>query len=116
MLQLCRLDDLVAGKPRRVKVGDHHLLAVRTGDNAVRIFLNRCPHLGIPLAWQDAQLLSADGAHLQCSTHGALFLFDTGFCVSGPCQGDQLWSFTCEVVAGDVFLDETELPTLPTAR
>ncbi len=113
MLKLCQLSDLTIGKGRLLKAGDHHLILVRTNNDSVRLYLNRCPHLGIPLAWQDSQLMSPDGSAFQCSSHGALFAPENGFCTSGPCAGDQLWSFMCQIKEASVFMDETELPDLP---
>jgi hypothetical protein len=114
MLKLCRLDDLVVGKARLLNAGHNHLILVRSQANAVQAYLNRCPHLKIPLASQDSQLMSPDGSAIQCATHGALFIPESGFCISGPCKGEQLWSFTCLVENASVYLDETELPNLPT--
>ena len=113
MLKLCELSDLAIGKGRLLKAGDHHLILVRTNLDSVQLYLNRCPHLGIPLAWQDSQLMSPDGSVFQCGSHGALFDPATGFCTSGPCEGDQLWSFTCMISESSVLMDETELPDLP---
>ncbi len=116
MLKLCQLGDLTIGKGRLLKAGNHHLILVRTDSHTVHLYLNRCPHLGIPLAWQDSQLMSPDGTALQCGSHGALFVPASGFCTSGPCAGDQLWSFTCQIENESVFMDETELPDLPTVN
>lgn len=113
MLRLCDLNELTIGQARRLQAGRHLLLLIRTSTRSVHAYLNRCPHLGIPLAWQDSQLMSQDGEYLQCSTHGALFETRTGFCISGPCQGDQLWAFTCQIDGTEVKIDETELPQLP---
>jgi len=110
MLKLCQLSDLTIAKGRLLKAGECHLILVRTATSTVRLYLNRCPHLGIPLAWQDSQLMSPDGSAFQCGSHGALFVPETGYCTSGPCEGDQLWSFTCQIENGAVFMDETELP------
>ena len=112
MLALCALDALSVGKARLVLVGTSNVMLIRTGANQVCAYLNRCPHLGIPLAWQDSQLMSKDGNYLQCSSHGAQFDPATGDCISGPCQGDQLWALTCSIVGEQVHLDETELPTV----
>ncbi|BDZ74523.1 hypothetical protein GCM10025856_22420 [Methylophaga marina] len=56
-------------------------------DGEVRAYLNFCPHLGIPLNWQPDQFMSLEGTHIQCSTHGALFQLEDGYCFSGPCRG-----------------------------
>jgi nitrite reductase/ring-hydroxylating ferredoxin subunit len=53
-------------------------------------YLNRCPHWQRPLEWQDNDLLCTDTDLLRCATHGALFLLDSGLCVSGPCAGQAL--------------------------
>ena len=36
------------------------------------------------------QLLDAEGRHLVCATHGAVFRVEDGVCLAGPCVGDQL--------------------------
>lgn len=53
-------------------------------------FLNDCPHAFTPLDWDSGGLLSLDGHYLQCGTHGALFRFEDGLCVLGPCKGRSL--------------------------
>jgi hypothetical protein len=111
MLPLCELDTLETGRARRVLIGSVTVLLVRTGPDTVHAYLNRCPHLGISLGWQDSQLMSPDGVYLQCSTHGAQFVTTTGECISGPCRGDQLWSISCTIVDRHVLIEEHELPT-----
>ena len=59
-------------------------------DEQVRAFHNRCPHLGIGLNWRPGRFMDPDNCFIQCATHGALFLPDTGQCIAGPCQGDAL--------------------------
>jgi nitrite reductase/ring-hydroxylating ferredoxin subunit len=82
---------------------------VRTGD-VVSVYLNRCPHLGIPLHWEEHGFLDDANALIRCSTHGALFEKHTGLCIQGPCRGESLWQITCAINAGNVEIDETELP------
>jgi len=53
-------------------------------------YVNRCPHVGTPLDLWPNEFLSEDGRVFVCSTHGALFEPDTGYCVAGPCAGDEL--------------------------
>ncbi|HIC45354.1 MAG TPA: Rieske (2Fe-2S) protein [Methylophaga aminisulfidivorans] len=74
-------------------------------DGEVRAYLNFCPHLGIPLNWQPDQFMSLEGTHIQCSTHGALFQLEDGYCFSGPCRGESLTPLNIKVSAtGDVYL------------
>ena len=54
-----------------------------------RGFVNRCPHLGLPLETFPDRFLNATGDALICSAHGAVF-DATGFCLAGPCQGKAL--------------------------
>lgn len=58
----------------------------------LRAYVNRCPHTGAPLNWNPHDFLTADGAFIQCSLHGALFDPLDGRCLRGPCVGDQLQS------------------------
>jgi nitrite reductase/ring-hydroxylating ferredoxin subunit len=58
--------------------------------HTLRAYLNRCPHLGLPLNWLPDKFLDADGELIQCSSHGALFTIDQGLCVAGPCVDQSL--------------------------
>jgi nitrite reductase/ring-hydroxylating ferredoxin subunit len=64
-----------------------------------RIFLyrNTCPHLGIPLEWVEDQFLDSSGSMIQCANHGALFVIESGYCVSGPCAGRKLQSLDFKI-------------------
>lgn len=74
-------------------------------DDEVRAYLNFCPHLGIPLNWQPDQFMSSEGTHIQCSTHGALFQLEDGYCFSGPCRGESLTPLNIKVLpTGEVYL------------
>jgi nitrite reductase/ring-hydroxylating ferredoxin subunit len=94
---LCHVSDIPEGKARGFDLGAQRYIVVRR-DHNISVFRNECPHLGIPLEWQQDQFMDPDGELLQCSTHGALFLPDTGECIYGPCVGQFLVSvpFTCE--------------------
>jgi nitrite reductase/ring-hydroxylating ferredoxin subunit len=78
---------------------------VREGDR-VFAYLNRCPHAGHPLNWQPDRFLTADGTQLLCSSHGARFVIDTGYCVAGPCVGRGLVGLAVEVQGDDVLLGD----------
>ncbi|MDE2357018.1 MAG: Rieske (2Fe-2S) protein [Alphaproteobacteria bacterium] len=76
-------------------------LVVRAGGE-VRGFLDRCPHAGFPLALIADRYLTADGQHLICATHGALFRLD-GLCVGGPCAGARLVPWEVRVADGAIW-------------
>ncbi len=56
-------------------------------DGIAYFYINRCPHRGIPLEWQPDKFLDQSASLIQCATHGALFLIESGECVAGPCAG-----------------------------
>lgn len=63
-------------------------LFVRYQDTAFG-FLNRCPHQGSELDWENSVFTRA-GDRLMCARHGATFMPDTGECTGGPCQPSRL--------------------------
>jgi nitrite reductase/ring-hydroxylating ferredoxin subunit len=112
MLQLCTLADLPEGSARGFAVLHTHVLAVRD-HRGVYVYLNRCPHLGVPLQWQEDRFLDEDSNFIRCASHGALFERATGLCLQGPCQGDSLWQIESRIEDEAVFIDDDELPTSP---
>jgi len=89
MHRLCHRDAIDEGKSKGFQCADRAVFAVKK-DGVIHAYENRCPHLGVELEWQEDQFLDPDGALIQCSTHGALFLIEDGACISGPCSGSQL--------------------------
>lgn len=74
-----------------LKLTIHHTaLVILQHNNIYHGFLNSCPHMKIPLDWDNNQFFNTDYDLIQCSTHGALFLIHTGECVYGPCLGQHL--------------------------
>jgi nitrite reductase/ring-hydroxylating ferredoxin subunit len=109
-VELCRLDEVPLDGARAFAVAERSLIVMRLEQQRVQVYLNRCPHLGIPLQWDDSGFLDPDRAFIQCSTHGALFEKDTGLCVLGPCRDASLWLVDSQVQNGAVLIDRAELP------
>lgn len=58
--------------------------------NRVYGYLNRCAHVPIELDWNEGEFFESSGTYLMCSTHGALYVPDSGKCAGGPCRGGNL--------------------------
>lgn len=105
---LCRLDDLADPGSRGFDVTlsgrPESILIVRRGE-AVYGYINRCPHAGSPLDWMPDQFLNLEKTHIQCATHDAMFVIESGDCVAGPCVGDRLEPVALTIVDGWVRLD-----------
>lgn len=104
--RLCRLDALADPGSKAFLVGEREaFFVVRRGD-AVYGYVNICPHRGTPLDWKPDTFLSLDLEHVQCATHGARFLIETGECVLGPCYRLYLEPVALRLEHGTVMLDE----------
>lgn len=56
----------------------------------VHAYLNRCAHVSMELDWNEGEFFESSGSYLMCSTHGAMYVPDTGKCAGGPCRGGRL--------------------------
>jgi len=110
---VCHLDELDDPDSRGLTLSVNGRLfdvfIVRQGSQ-VFAYRNSCPHTGGPLDWLPNQFLSLDRDYIQCATHAALFRFDDGHCVSGPCAGDRLTSVDVIVEAGKIVVLHNNFP------
>lgn len=79
------------------------LLVLRDGD-AVRAWLNICPHAGRRLDWAPGKFLRSKTGDLVCAVHGATFELGAGECIAGPCRGASLRAVALEVRDGTVWV------------
>jgi len=104
---LCRLSDLEPGRSKGfdpLNEGRDTMFVVRSGDRLFA-YRNACPHYDFArMAWKRDEYLNAEGSHIQCSAHGALFRIDDGFCEIGPCSGQRLTPVTLELRGDEVWL------------
>ena len=84
-----------------MKAGRFHGFVVRQGAE-VHGYVDRCPHMGLPLARDLDDYLTQDGSLIACSWHGALFRIGDGQCVGGPCGGAALTPWPVEVRDGNI--------------
>jgi len=94
MTFLCASTALTEGTSRGFELDALRVLVVRRGGQ-VYAYKNRCPHRGVPLEWKPDQFLDDSASLIQCATHAALFLIETGECVAGPCAGQFLTALDC---------------------
>jgi len=100
---LCRCEDIVEGAARGFVIGaglDRRDIVLVRMRGVLLAYLNSCPHQSTPLETFPDTFLNEDGTLFVCSTHGARFRVEDGYCVSGPCVGKSLASIPYEVRDG----------------
>jgi nitrite reductase/ring-hydroxylating ferredoxin subunit len=65
------------------------LVAVRRGTQ-VWVYRNRCPHFSVPLDYEPGAFCTYQQRLLMCAHHSAMFRFEDGHCIDGPCLGARL--------------------------
>ncbi len=89
---LCRIADIPDGGGKWFvldRAENDAIFVLRRGDRLFA-YRNRCPHRGTPLDWLPDRFIDAAGEYILCATHGALFRFEDGVCIAGPCSGARL--------------------------
>jgi len=104
LLSLDALPDGALAEAQAVIDGESESLVVYRSGEAVRAWLNVCPHAGRRLDWAPGQFLKSREGQLVCAAHGAAFELEQGGCVAGPCRGDRLRPVAVEVRDGQVWL------------
>lgn len=109
-LPVCPKDELAPRVVRTAWIGTDRFglpreaLVLVDERGEVRAYVNQCKHLPIPIDSGSREFFDAEGTHLLCGTHGALFRLDDGMCVRGPCRGLPLDPVEVVVEDGDVVL------------
>ena len=95
------LGDIPDGAARnyvlQLRAGRFHGFVVRRGGE-VSGYVDRCPHMGLPLAQTLDDYLTPARDLIACTWHGALFDIETGECRGGPCAGAQLRKWPLAVI------------------
>ena len=104
---LCPVDDVPDGGAKGLELGEKPksigIVLLRRG-NAVRGYLNRCPHRGLPLETFPDAFLDETGDHLICTNHGARFRVSDGKCVKGPCLNQSLVQLPVSIENGSIVM------------
>lgn len=100
-----RADDLAPGCTKKfvLHCGGRELEAfVLNHGGRLYAYLNRCCHIPMTMDWVENQFLTEQGDFIQCATHGALYVPETGACVAGPPIGQCLTAVPIEVRDGTI--------------
>ncbi len=101
---LCRLTDIPEDGARGFGAapgGFTGLFAVRKAGR-VFVYVNACPHIGLPLEPMPDRFLDHRRQAILCAVHGARFRIEDGKCLSGPCIGEALEPVAVRIVNGQV--------------
>ena len=108
MTVLCRTDDVAEGEAKSFIIGEgkerRDIVVVRKSGRFFA-YENSCPHQAMPLETFPDKFLNEDATLFVCSTHGARFRVEDGFCVSGPCEGKSLLSLQVRFEYGELYLE-----------
>ena len=99
---------LIAGGDSRYIVHDggpepYKSIVVLRHDEGVCAYWNVCRHLPVPLDGGAGEVEIDHEGHLVCQTHGARYRPHDGYCVEGPCPGDQLYPIEIVDEDGELF-------------
>jgi|SRR5271156_4115435 nitrite reductase/ring-hydroxylating ferredoxin subunit len=104
---LCALDDVPDGGGLEVPptcAREPGIVVLRRRDEAWA-YRNVCPHFSIPLNYEPNTFWAYDAEWLMCAHHSAMFRFEDGKCVDGPCEGASLTPVAIRIERGQVFID-----------
>lgn len=71
-------------------------------------YLNRCAHVPVELDWNQGEFFDSEGHYIMCSTHGAMYVPETGRCAGGPCRGGRLRQISVFERDGQIFWQPDE--------
>src|SRR5262249_26036129 len=103
---IARVGDLKPGETRKflLDVNGEEVEAFLLNFAGVHhAYVNRCRHVAMSLDWVENQFFTEDGQYVQCATHGAYYVPDTGECIAGPPCGKFLVRVPLRI-DGDVIL------------
>ena len=108
---ICTSDKLESsGLAVRFQVKDRQRLRgvfVIRFQGSVYAYFNECAHREMELDWNPGDVFDADGEHLICATHGAIYNPIDGACRGGPCNCAGLLPLNIIERDGQVFLNDS---------
>lgn len=106
---LCKVSELKKTNAKEVKlssVNGEESVVIVLFENQVYAFYNSCPHTGVPLNMFGDVFFDRSGNYLLCTSHGAHFHPDDGYCTRGPCRGKSLRRFPIKVADNNIVVAE----------
>jgi nitrite reductase/ring-hydroxylating ferredoxin subunit len=107
LTKACNIDEIMENECVDVKITENKkqesVFAVKK-NGGYFVYLNSCPHIGTPLNLIPNKFLSHNKNHIICSTHGALFEIETGFCIAGPCINKSLVKIPATIKDNALFI------------
>ena len=82
----------------------------------VHAYLNRCAHVPIELDWAEGEFFDSSKLFIMCSTHGAIYMPESGACAGGPCRGGRLRAIAVHEAEGRISLQPDQQIRPPAAR
>lgn len=107
LIKLCKLNEISAARSLGFSIADvspQRNIFIVYHDDQVYAYENQCPHTLGPLDWSPHQFLNNSQDHIQCASHGALFVITSGECVYGPCLKQSLIKLPTEILDGSVYV------------
>jgi nitrite reductase/ring-hydroxylating ferredoxin subunit len=103
MTVLCSIADIEEDCAKGFEVDGESVFAVKK-DGQIYVYVNSCPHIGIPLEFQPDEFLDMEKRFIQCANHGALFEIESGDCIAGPCAGQALKAVPFQIEDNNIVL------------
>lgn len=109
---LCKMQDIALPGAKGFTFGDgldrFDMFVVRTAKGFFA-YVNACPHAFTTLETFDDKFLTRAQDQILCTTHGALFDLEDGFCTSGPCAGTNLVPLALNIEGEQIKLGAQEI-------
>ncbi len=106
-LVLCALEDIPDRQAKGFEFGEtpevFRMFVVRDYRNAYG-YINECPHICTPLECYEDEFIDMSNSFIICSSHGALFQFEDGLCIMGPCVNQSLYPVPIRLEEGNVII------------
>ncbi|WP_269914985.1 Rieske (2Fe-2S) protein [Acinetobacter sp. HY1485] len=96
-MKICMMEDIPEREARSFTLESGVQIFITQRDGHFFAYKNLCPHLKVELEFLENQFLDQEQEYIECSTHGALFMVETGECISGPCTGQSLTKINIQV-------------------